>query len=335
MSINEKYEAFLPEFPLLHLRKSMITILFSAYNDAGLFHIIRYMRDDDKQEWSNLVSVHHIDMATRNVRRISISLHLAFLITFAKHLPELECEEFLSDAKHTQPVELSRKWSGKLERFMDDGSSKNATFALHRDIMKHCDKVVAVALTERLGGKKGYELLLATVKTSLAFAFINGASSYGPYCVKLLFHHFSAGYFHARLKECLFTTPIGNSTKNFACDTKWEMDHLEAVKGFRSGSTLSSVTARMSLIDSLNEAGKSRNENAFSESEDEDNLGWSVTDVDLSRIYPTALLILKRCGLSLKENPVPFNVYSSTPIALPPSVLDGNSTGVGEFLIKK
>ena len=159
MSINEKYEKFLPEFPLLHLRKSMITILFSAYNDAGLFHILRYMRDDDKQEWSNLVSVHHIDMATRNVRRISISLHMAFLISFAKNLPESDCEEFLGDARHTQPVELSRKWSAKFERFMDEGSSKNETFALHRDIMKHCDKVVAIALAERLGGKKGYQLL--------------------------------------------------------------------------------------------------------------------------------------------------------------------------------
>ena len=137
------------------------------------------------------------------------------------------------------------------------------------------------------------------------------------------------------ISRCPFTTPIGNSTKNFACDTKREMDHLEAVKGFRSESTLSSVTARMSLIDSLNVAGKSRSESAFSESKDEDNLGWSVTDVDLSHIFPTALLILKRCGLSLKENPVPFNVYSSTPIALPLSVSDGNSTGVGEFLIKK
>ena len=335
MSVNEKYETFLPEFPLLHLRKSMITILFSAYNDAGLFHILRYMRDDDKQEWSSLVSVHHIDMATRNVRRISISLHLAFLISFARFLPESECEEFLADARHNQPAELSRKWSGKFDRFMDEGSSKNATFALHRDIMKHCDKVVAIALAERLGGKQGYELLLANVKASLAFAFINGASSYGPYCVKLLFHHYSAGHFHGRLKETLFTTPIGNSKKNFACDTKREMDHLEAVKGFRSGSTISSVTARMSLIDSLNEATNSRNESAFSETDDEDNLGWTVTDVDLSHIYPTASLILKRCALSLQENPVPFNVYSSTPTALPPSILDCNSSGVGEFLIKR
>ena len=324
MSVNEKYASFLPEFPLLHLRKSMITILFSAYNDAGLFHILRYMRDDDKQEWSNLVSVHHIDMATRNVRRLSIALHLAFLITFAKTLPESECELFLYEARHSQHVEVSTKWSERLERFMDKGTSNNATFALHRDMMKHCDKVVAVALAERLGGKQGYELLLATVKSSLAFSFINGASSYGPYCVQLLYHHYSAGYFHARMKESLFTTPIGKSNKNFACDTKREMDHLEAVKGFRSGSTLSSVTARMSLIDSLNEASKSRNDRAAAEFADDDSFGWSVTEANLSHIYPTALLLLRRCGLSLKENHVPFNVYSSTPTALPPSILDDN-----------
>ena len=119
MSINEKYEIFLPEFLLLQLRKSVIIILFSAYNDAGLCHILRCIRDDDKQEWSNLVSVHHIDMAIRNVRRISISFNMAFLISFAKNLPESDCEEFLGGARHTLPVELSRKWSAKFGRFMD------------------------------------------------------------------------------------------------------------------------------------------------------------------------------------------------------------------------
>lgn len=119
-------------------------------------------------------------------------------------------------------------------------------------MMKHCDDISAVAMAERLGGKQGYELLLSTVKSSLAFSFVNGASSCGPYCVQLHYHHYSSGYFHRNLKECLFTTPFRNSKKNFACDTKREMDHLEAIKGFRSGSTLSSVTVRMSLIDSLN-----------------------------------------------------------------------------------
>ena len=153
---------------------------------------------------------------------------------------------------------------------------------------------------------------------------------YSLYCVKLLFHHFSTGYFHARLK-----VPFHSKNNNFACDTKINMDHLEAVKRFRSGSTLASVTARMSLVYYLNETAKSRNESAFSEPDDEDNLVWSVTDVDLSHIYPTVLIILKWCGMSLKENPVPFNVYSSTPIAFPPSVLDGNITGVGELLTKR
>lgn len=335
MSTNEKYAAFLPEFPLLHLRKSMITILFSSYSEAGLVHILRFMRDDGKDDWSKLVSLHHIDIATRNVRRISLSLHLAFLITFVKNLPTSECEDFLTDMASMKPAEISKRWSENMESFLIKGSKNNATFALHRDMMKHCDDISAVAMAERLGGKQGYELLLSTVKSPLAFSFVNGASSYGPYCVQLLYHHYSAGYFHRNLKECLFTTPFRNSKKNFACDTKREMDHLEAIKGFRSGSTLSSVTVRMSLIDSLNEASKSRSESTFLDSDDTDNLGWSLTDVDLNHIYPTVSLILRQCGLSMEQNHNTFNVYAETPTALPLSILDSNSEAVAHFLMKK
>ena len=49
---------------------------------------------------SYLVCKHHIDMATKNVRRISIPLNSAYLISFAKNLPEAEYEEFLSDTAH-------------------------------------------------------------------------------------------------------------------------------------------------------------------------------------------------------------------------------------------
>lgn len=49
------------------------------------------------------------------------------------------------------------------------GLSRNATFALHVDIMKLCDHKIAIALAERLGGKDCYELLLAAVKGSLLF----------------------------------------------------------------------------------------------------------------------------------------------------------------------
>ena len=191
IAVNDKYASFLPEFPLLHLRKSMITILFSSYNDAGLIHILKFMRDDNRQEWSKLISAQHNDAATRNVKRIGMALHIAFLVSFVK-------------------------WSETLEKFLNEGSSTNATFALHRDIMQHCDAVLAVSLAERLGGQQGYQLLLAAVRATLPFSFVNGASSYGPYCLQLLYHHYSAGHFHSKLKETLSTTPIGKSQKNFA-----------------------------------------------------------------------------------------------------------------------
>ena len=63
MKTDEKYRIFLPEFPLLHLRKSKITILFSAYQDAGLIQLTKFMKDDGEDDWRKLVSVQHIDMA--------------------------------------------------------------------------------------------------------------------------------------------------------------------------------------------------------------------------------------------------------------------------------
>ena len=191
----------------------MITILFSSYNDAGLIHILKFMRDDNRQNWSKLISAQHIDAATRNVKRIGMALHLAFLVSFVKHLSAPQCEELLNDMNSLQTNEVSMKWSETLEKFLNEGSSTNATFALHRDIMQHCDAVLAVSLAERLGGQQGYQLLLAAVKATLSFPFVNGASSYGPYCLQLLYHHYSAGHFHSKLKETLYTTPIGKSQK--------------------------------------------------------------------------------------------------------------------------
>ncbi|CAC5397540.1 unnamed protein product [Mytilus coruscus] len=45
-----KYRSFLPEFPLLHLRKSKITNLISAYKEAGLIHILQYMKDEENEK---------------------------------------------------------------------------------------------------------------------------------------------------------------------------------------------------------------------------------------------------------------------------------------------
>lgn len=232
-------------------------------------------------------------------------------------------------------VDMSAKWSEKLERFLEEGSGRNATFALHKEMMRHCNDISAVYLAERLGGSQGYQLLTAAVKSSVAFSFVNGACSCGPFCVHILYHHFSAGHFHQKLKETLYSTPLGNSSKNFASDSKREMDHLDALKGFRAGSTLSSVTSRMSLIDSLNEAARSRTEEGSKNIDETQSIAWSLTDVDLGHIYPTAALILRKNALSLEENHLPFNVYSSKPTVLPASILDSNSRSVAEFFIKK
>jgi hypothetical protein len=39
---------------------------------------------------------------------------------------------------------------------MEKGKANNGTFALHVDMMKHCDEITAIALSERLGGSDGF-----------------------------------------------------------------------------------------------------------------------------------------------------------------------------------
>lgn len=275
--MNEKYLAILPEFPLLHLRKSKITILFSSYSDAGLVQLFQYMRDDDRDDWSKLVSAAHIDMATRNVKRIGQALHLAFLIQFASTLGPDENIQFHRDTTSLTGKKLAEKYHVKYRCFLADGCERNATFCLHVDIMSHCDEIAAIQLAE------GNSLLLGVVKDSLPFSFISGASAYAPFSTKLLYQHYRSGPFYRKLKECLYTTPLGRSSKNFASDTKREMDHLEAVKSLRSGSTLSSVTSRLSLIDSLNAIHEARTwtrNDLESAEKDSDELGWPLLKVD-------------------------------------------------------
>ena len=87
-------------------------------------------------------------------------------------------------------------------------------------MMKHCDEILAIALAERLGGMDGYQLLLAAVKSSLLFSFLNGASSYAPYSTKLLVNHYQLSHFDKHQKGALFSTPFKNSNVNFGGDTK-------------------------------------------------------------------------------------------------------------------
>ena len=180
---------------------------------------------------------------------------------------------------------------------------QNATFALHKDMMNHLDHVLAIALAERLGGNDGYNLLLASTKQHITFGFLNGASSYAPYCVQLLYAHGSLGPFYQNMKASLFSTPIKGGIVNLATDTKRELEHQDALRGFRTGSTMPSVMRRLTLIDSLTGSDQHSGESA-------DNLGWGITDTDIWHIVPAALLIMRNGGLSTHPNLNPRNVYA-------------------------
>ena len=84
--LDLEYKLFLRALPLLHVRKHKIPILFSAYKDGGLVQLLCYMRDDE-EDWKKIISVVHIEMATQHNQRLSVTLHIAFLITFIRMLP--------------------------------------------------------------------------------------------------------------------------------------------------------------------------------------------------------------------------------------------------------
>ena len=115
MATDPKYKAFLVEFLLLHLRKSKITILFSAYQNAGIVEILQYMRDDKQDDWKRLISVQNIDIATRHVKRIATFLHIAFLVVFTKSLPANEQQLFRNDMETGEASVIAECWAYDLK----------------------------------------------------------------------------------------------------------------------------------------------------------------------------------------------------------------------------
>ena len=330
-----KYKTFLPEFPLLHVRKHKITILFSAYKDAGLVQLVRYMRDDEEEDWRKLLSAVHIEMATLHIRRLSIAFHLAFLITFVKSLSPDERALIQSALENEETSKVCEKWGNKYDIFLQEGCLHNATFCLHVEMMKHLDDVVAVSLAERLGGKSGYHLLLASLKGSLLFSFLNGAVSYAPYTMQLILEHYNSSPFHQSMKMALYSTPRPGSAVNFSGDTKREMDHLDALKGFRSGSTLSSVSKRMALVDSFQDVHMKYNVGYGLQRDKADKLGWDVGVTDWNHILPTVAVILRRGGMSTELSEVPKNVYAKEIVPLDPIILDSVSAPAGLYLLQR
>ncbi|MEW8547362.1 MAG: hypothetical protein AB2693_27960, partial [Candidatus Thiodiazotropha sp.] len=95
---EDKYTVFLSEFPLLHLRKSNIVNIFSGHRDAGIMPLLMYLHDDEESDsdWMKLVNIQIIEIATRNIKRLSATLHITVLITFMKSLSQASRCKFLT-----------------------------------------------------------------------------------------------------------------------------------------------------------------------------------------------------------------------------------------------
>ena len=334
---QKKYDVFLPEFPCLHLRKSRITVVFSAFKSAGLIELLQIMRGEENTDWAKLISANHIDVATRNIMRLAISLRLAFILKFSTQLLPDRSVKFFEALKCLPGASVAADWDDEFTSFLDSAAKVNVIFALHRDMLHHLEGIVALSLAECLGGTDGYNLLLASTKSSLKFSFLNGATSYSPYCVQLLHQHHKAGYYFKELKKCLFSKQLTEGGINMATDTKREMDHQVITKGFRSGSTMESVLRRTALADDLADLHKMRDQERHQEKKktQQDQLGWKISDNDINHIIPTTVLILQRNALSLEPDSEPANIYTKKKVVLSASILEENCSDVGEFLIKR
>ena len=331
---ENKFSEFVVEIPCLHFRQSVIGTLFAAYKHAGIVQLLQYARQTDNSDWEQLVKASHIDTATKHIRRLSAIIHVSLLLVFSTTLMCEEEEEFFNDIIHMSGTLMASKWDMKFQDFIDS-RRKNPTFQLHLDMLKHIDIVLAVHLAERLGGKEGHALLRASLKIYLPFGFLNGASSYGPYCVQLLYEHYRAGIFYQSMKSCMFSTPMTNSNTNSATDTKRELEHLDIYKSFRAGSTTEAAMRRIANVDYFTDlADKSKNNEDEMKEKKEDMLGWQITENDMRHIVPTIALVLRRKGLD-KGTADPRNVYTKEDIVLTDLHLDTPSSSIGTYLVHR
>ncbi|CAC5386648.1 unnamed protein product [Mytilus coruscus] len=75
MSMSSKYKIFIPEYPILHLKKSKINNICSGYKHAGIIQILKYMRDEEYNEWKKLISVDHTENASSRRENATFLLH--------------------------------------------------------------------------------------------------------------------------------------------------------------------------------------------------------------------------------------------------------------------
>ena len=299
------------------------------------------MTDNEKEtDILKIIGIEKTDKATRSIKRLSMALHTTCMIELIKTLKtEMEVKRILQLLQG----KANRNHFGDLKaiysEFLSYGCERNATFQLHVDLMSQADEIFSVYIAERIGGKDGYNLLLSTVKQSLPFSFLNGAAAYGPFCVRLLLEHNSCGPFYKNMKSTLFSTPHKNSSVNISLDTQREMDHKDALKGFRLRSTINALLPRLSLVDTYvekHEQRQSLEENEKQDVKEEASVyHLKISDSDMQFILPTVFLVLRRGGFSLVQDDKVRNIYANYTPVLEDSLLDRNTNDIGFSMIKK
>ncbi|CAC5360077.1 unnamed protein product [Mytilus coruscus] len=331
---TEKYKVFTPEFPILHLRKSKITNLISAYKATGLLHNLRYMKDEEyAKDWTKLLTIVKIETATRNIWRLSVALHLSFFVCFLSTFSKEDSRSLMKLLDESQ-TEIQPQWGE------------------HFDITHgHCDNIVAIAVSERIGEEKGYNLLLANVKSSLPFSFLNNASRYAGFCIRLILAHYSASPFLQKLKHSLYSAPHNDSPIIFELDTSREIDHRTVKKCIRPTSTISLVLPKMSTVDEKRQTHIMRMSLLTGRDEDD---GVATQDIksakscaskylqkkklsanDIKHFIQTTTLILKMNAPSTEGQKIPKNIYPPSKPDISETLLDKSTYQIGHYLIKR
>ncbi|CAC5383204.1 unnamed protein product [Mytilus coruscus] len=343
---TEKYKVLILEFPILHLRKSKITNLISAYKTTGLLHILRYMKDEENEkDWTKLLTIENIETATRNIWRLSVALHLSFFVCYVSALTEEEAGKVIEVMEET-PDQLKNICGDNFERFLQKGQNQNATFCLHLELLRHCDEIVAIAVSERIGGENGYSLLLANVKSSLPFSILNNSSSYAGFCIRLLLSHYSCSPFHQMLMHSLYTSPDNDSKVIFGLETSREINHRTAKKCIRPTSTINSVLPKMSTVDDQRQIhimrmslltgleevdDTSAQDNKSAKSCASKFIQKQLSSNDMEHIMRTAKLIIKMNALSHAEEKIPKNIYQPSKPDISETLLDKTTYALGNF----
>ena len=258
-------------------------------------------------------------------------------VLYIQQLPDDDAAELIEELQCSRPDSLASKWDEHFQQFLDTMSEANASFQLHCDMMRHACEIVGINLAERIGGPKGYDLLRGSLKSSLAFSFLNGASSYAAYSTSLLADHCSAPPLVQGIKSRFFSVPYEGSQVNFGLDTVREEEHRKCKKYFRPRSTAHVIERRMKRMEEVNAMHDARAQCLFPAKEPakhEPHPNWKITARDVKYIIRGASLIVRRDGLLDRCN-VPYNLYTPTKVELSAAMLDKQSERCGEYLVYK